>query len=314
MKRRRVVICATAGWLARTAHAAGATPHAQMRRIGVVSPSTGRGGELFVKELEERLRGLGYMAGVNVVYDVRFPGLGTERLRNAAAELVAAQSDVIVVLGGVRAALQGISTQIPIVALSDDLVGTGFAQSLARPGGNVTGVTIASPELVPKRLQLLKEAVPQLQRVTVMSCPFQRAALPGLQAVAQELGVMLLPVTINSTQGAMATVAGMKTSNTHGLLVLDCTFNNAIATMVPASYFHARHVHQGALMSYAHHGPDTARMIAGYVDRILKGAKPADLPIQQPTRFRLIINVKTARALGITIPQSLLLRADEVIQ
>jgi putative ABC transport system substrate-binding protein len=309
---------AATGCVACLARAADVKPAARMRRIGLLlnfmetEPSADR----LAKEFDERMRELGYVEGVNVQIERRFAGTVPERLRTFFAELVASQPEVIVISGSATAALRGNSTQIPIVAMGDDLVGWGLANSLARPSGNVTGVSIESPDLVLKRLQLLKEAAPQIQRVTVLQCPLQRAAFPGLRAAADGLGVTPLPVTVHSAEQAEAALAELKSSTADALLVLDCLWNHEqrSVTALPASYYSPGFVREGSLMSYSADWREVVRMLVYDVDEILKGAKPADIPIQQPTRFDLIINLRTAKALGLTIPRSLLLRADEVIQ
>jgi putative ABC transport system substrate-binding protein len=244
------------------------------------------------------------------------------------AELVQRKVDVIVVstAEAALAAKQGTST-IPIVAVDPaDAVAIGLVASLARPGGNVTGLSYLGTELIAKQMGLLKEAVPNLSRVAALSNPANPTHAPRLRAAeiaAQGLRVNLELIEARTPSELNKAFAAMMRARAGGVLVLtDPMFNAearrlaqlASASGLPAIYGFRTWVDAGGLMSYGPNFPDLFHRAAAYVDRILKGAKPGDLPIEQPTKFDLVINLKTAKALGLTIPQSLLLRADEIIQ
>jgi putative ABC transport system substrate-binding protein len=238
-----------------------------------------------------------------------------------AEELARLKLDVIVAGTNTAAwALLKATTRTPIVTAADDPVQDGLVQSLAHPGGNVTGVSDASPDLVGKRLQLLKEAAPRIARVAGLRCP--TGGGPDTQwreaeAAARTLGLTLVPVVVAGSDQIKGALETVKRSRADALLAFDCRYLHdpgAVTASVPAMYYNRGHVEAGALMSYGRDEAEVFRVLAEYVAKILKGAKPADLPIQQPTQFTLAINLKTARALGLTIPQSLLLRADQLIQ
>ncbi len=276
------------------------------------------------------LRELGYVAGENIVIEFRDADGKIDRLPELAAELVRRKVDVIVAAPDVaiQAAKQA-TTTIPIVmAVSlDDPVERGFVASLARPGGNITGLSALHQELVGKRLELLKEAVPKLSQVAVFwdaNNPSQAAHLRAMEVAALGLGVQLqsLPLrgpgpdfenafraATNGRASAFITVSGPLTF-AHRARIIDL----AAKSHLPGLYEVSEFVEAGGLMAYGASLPDMHRRSAAYVDKILKGAKPADLPVEQPTKLELVINLKTAKALGLTIPQSLLLRADEVVQ
>jgi len=219
------------------------------------------------------------------------------------------------------------TTTIPIViAGAGDPVRSGLVSSLARPGGNVTGLTVLGPGLAAKRLDLLKEAVPNMSRVAFLwnpANPDQKSSFNEVQAGARALGVTLQSVEARSREELEQALAMMKQSRPSALLMTaDGVHQRYIGRIVaftseirlPAMYQLKEAVDRGGLMSYGASLPDLGRLAASYVDKILKGAKPADLPVEQPTKFELVINLKTARALGLTIPQTLLLRADQVIE
>jgi putative tryptophan/tyrosine transport system substrate-binding protein len=244
------------------------------------------------------------------------------------AELVQLKVDVIVVLTAeaALAAKQG-TRAIPIVAVNPaDAVAIGLVASLARPGGNVTGLSYLGSELIGKQMELLKEAVPNLSRVAVLSNPANPTHAPRLReanSAAQALRVKLEPIEARTPSDVDKAFASMTRARVGGVLVLSdpmFTFESgrltrlASKSSLPAMYGLREHVAAGGLMSYGPDFPDLSRRAAYFVDKILKGAKPSDLPVEQPTKFELVINLKTAKALGLTIPQSLMQRADEVIQ
>jgi putative ABC transport system substrate-binding protein len=275
------------------------------------------------------LRDYGWIENQNVVFERRTPAEGPERYSRPAAELVALRPEVIVSGLGEPAilALKKATTTIPIVMLvSADPVGTGLITNLARPGGNVTGMSILAPELGGKRLAILKEAVPTATQVAVLwnaAYPGKAAEFRDSKAAAAALKVTLHSVEVRepndfrrafSSLGrhhpdAMVTFADPLTVSNRRQIV-DYATRQHLPMIAELRQF----AEAGALMSYGASLADLFRRAAGHVDKILKGAKPADLPVEQPTKFELVINLKTAKALGLTIPQTLLLRADEVNQ
>jgi putative ABC transport system substrate-binding protein len=277
------------------------------------------------------LRDLGYVEGRNVVIEYRDAEGKVDRLPAVAAELVALKVDVIVAQGTPHAlAAKQVTRTIPIVfATAADAVGSGLVTSLARPGGNVTGLSFVGPGLVGKRLELLKQAVPGVSRVAVLWQPgyqnerTEKDLLKGAEVAARALGVRLQVVEARGPADFDRAFSDMARARAGALTVLfSSTFFNerrrlvdlAAKNHLPAVYVSRDFVDAGGLMSYGPNLADMFRRAATYVDRILKGAKPADLPVEQPTKFDLVINLKTTKALGLTIPPSLLQRADEVIQ
>ena len=274
------------------------------------------------------LRDLGYAEGKSIVLEERSSQEGNERFSDLASELVRLNVNIIVTWGtpATLAAKQA-TTTIPIVmASAGDPVRSGLVTSLAHPGGNVTGLTVLGAGLAAKRLELLKEAVPNMAHVALLwnpANPDQKSSFDELHAGARALGVTLQSVEARSREELEHAFAAMKQSHPSALLMTaDGVHQRYIGRIVaftsearlPAMYQLKEAVDRGGLMSYGASLPDLGRRAAVYVDKILKGAKPADLPVEQPTKFELVINLKTAKALGLTIPQSLLVRADEVIQ
>ncbi len=314
--------------LAADAQQAGKVP-----RIGILStlspefPTTHALLDAFRQGLRER----GYVEGKNIAIEERSAQGRFERLPELAAELVRLKVDLIVAAGtpGARAAKQATST-IPIVAPAmGDPVEDGLVQSLARPGGNITGLTFLGPELVAKRLQLLKEAVPRVSRVAALWHPgaygerTSSGMLKETEVAARALGVQLQLLEARSPNDFDGAFAAMTTNSASALIVFPSPMfygehrrivDLAAKHRLPAIYAFREAVDAGGLMAYGANLPDLFRRAATFVDKILKGAKPADLPVEQPTKFELVINIKTAKALGLTIPQSMFIRADEVIQ
>jgi putative ABC transport system substrate-binding protein len=293
----------------------------RMRRIGVLVPAWG------LDEIRQGLRDLGYVEGQNFIIEYR-PVDPADRLPRFAAELAGLKVDVIVA-GGSQAVLaaQRATKNIPIVmTASSDPVGTGFVTSLARPGGNITGLSLMSPELSGKRLQLVKEIVADLRRVAVLWNPDDPPAVLSLketEAAAQQLGINLESVEARGLDDFDVAFASAMKTHAGALVVLsapimtiyagriaELALNNSLPTISNASQLPKA----GGLMSYGPSLSDLVRRSAIYVDKILKGAKPADLPVEQPTKFELVINLKTARALGLSVPPALLALADEVIE
>lgn len=274
------------------------------------------------------LRDLGWTEGQNLVIEWRFAEGQLGRLAELAADLARIRVDVIVTAAAPSAlAAQGATRSIPIVVLDPgDPVGLGLVASLARPGGNITGVSSIAPELAAKRLALLKEAVPTMARVAVLAnaaIPPAEIAMQELEATAKVLGVQIQLVLIKGVKGIEQAFGDIVRQHADGIVVFPdpLTFSNEVAitgfaltSRIPALYGAMEFVHAGGLMSYGPSYQEMFRRGANYVDQILKGAKPGDLPIEQPTRFEFVINLKTAGVLGLTIPQSILLRVDRVIE
>jgi putative ABC transport system substrate-binding protein len=301
----------------------------RVRRIGYIQTATPAEQEHLTKAFDEALRELGYAEGRNVAIERRFAWGRQERLPELAAELVRLDVEVIVTgANPVIAAVQKATATIPVVmATSRDPVGSGFVRSLAHPGGNVTGLTgDPTPEVQGKRLELLKEAMPRAARVAILWNPLAPAAAiyrGETEHAARQLGMSVLAVEARGRNDFDAAFAAMAQGRADAVVVLpDPVFFTArkqvveLATqyLLPSMY-HAREVVEiGGFMSYGASLTDQFRRAAVYVDRILKGARPGDLPVEQAAKLELAINLKTARALGITIPRSLLLRADRVIE
>jgi len=283
-----------------------------------------------VEALQQGLRELGYVEGQNLVIEYRYAEGNAERLGALAAELVRLPVEVIVVGGaaGIRAAQHATRT-IPIVmGGTGDAVAAGFVASLAHPGGNITGLSDLSTELPGKRLELLKEMVPQSARIAALAnaATFYHAArMHSLTVAAQALGMSLHVLELRSAEELDSAFAAMTREGVDALLVstVSSVFHSplhrriadlAAQSQLPAMYNWRENVVAGGLMSYGISQRDIHRRTATYVGKILQGAKPADLPVEQPTKFELVLNLKTAQALGITMPPSLLLLADEVIQ
>ena len=300
----------------------------KVARIGYLSPGSPTTFTRFDEAFRQGLRELGYVEGQNIVIEYRWAERRDERLPDLAAELVSLKVDVIVA-GGTPAPLAAkhATRTIPIVmSTAGDPIGSGLVASLARPGGNVTGLSARSPELGGKRLQLLKEVVPGVSRVAVLwnaANPYAALVVRETEAAARTLGVQVqslevrgpddfenaLPAAIRGRAGALI-VVGDPLLFSYRMRIADFAARNRL----PAAYNLREFAEAGGLMAYGENLADLYRRAATYVDKILKGAKPADLPVEQPTKFELVINLKTAKALRLTIPQSVLIRADEVIQ
>jgi putative ABC transport system substrate-binding protein len=280
--------------------------------------------------LRKQLHELGYVEGQNIALESRWAQGRVERLPGLAAELVRLKVDVIVTTGtlATQAAKQA-TTTIPIVMVSGvDPVGIGLIASLARPGGNVTGVTSLTGELSGKRLELLKEAVPKASRLAVLWDPTNPSTafeLRETQVMARSLvkRVSIQAVSVRDPNEFESAFAAMTRERAGALIVLSSAMffterrrlaNLAVKHRLPTMFGQREEAEAGGLMAYGANFTDLFQRAAIYVDKILRGAKPADLPVEQPTRYQLIINLKTAKALGLTIPQSVLIRADEVIQ
>ncbi len=289
---------------------------------GVVAP--------YAAAIEEALRDLGYVEGRNIVVHRRYAEGKPERLPDLAADLVRLNVDIIVATTNPAiAAAKRATTSIPIImVIASDPVGTGFVASLARPGGNVTGVTLdTGPELNGKRVELLNAILPKASRVAVLRNPAEPGAVQSWNAAEEagrRLGITVRSVEIRGLDDFEPAFATMVRERADGVVLVSAgpvAFTRrrhivglAAQAKLPAVYGLREWVDDGGLMSYGPSLIDLWRRSATFVDKILRGAKSGDLPVEQPTKFELVINVRTAKALGLTVPQSLLLRADEVIQ
>ena len=294
--------------------------------VGLLSGSAGPG-DATVESFRQGLRELGYVEGRNIRVEFRTAQGRIDRLPALAEELVLLKPSVIVV-GSAPAALavKRVSPTIPIVIVAFDPVASGLVTNIAHPGGQVTGLSTMTTELHAKRLQLLKEAIPRLARIAVLEDPgvkqSQQQAVEELKAAASSLAIELTIVPVPKREEFDSSFAMVSRAHAQALYLLESplfyTQRMALAKLalkagLPA-YGPRAFAEAGGLMSYGMNYSDQARRSAGYVDKILKGAKPGDLPIEQPTKFELVVNLKTAKALGLTIPQSILLRASEVIR
>jgi putative ABC transport system substrate-binding protein len=309
--------------------AADGQPTGKVHRIGYLSGGSATASPRFVEAFRQGLRDLGWVEGQKIVIDYRFAEGRFDRLPDLAAELVRLKMEVIVAGPTPPAvAAKNAAGTIPIVMVGvGDPVGQGLIASLARPGGNVTGLSFSvGSETFGKGLELLKETVPEVRRVAILSNPANAShalAIENAKAAARSLGVWLQLLEARGPEEFDDAFASMAKERVAALLVLtDPVFflhrarlaDLATKSRLPSMHGGREYVEAGGLMSYGPSFLDLWRRAATYVDKILKGAKPADLPVEQPTKFELVINLKTAKALGLTVPQSLLIRADEVIQ
>jgi putative ABC transport system substrate-binding protein len=296
-------------------------------RIGYLGPVSPSAGAFLLESFRQGLRELGYVEGQNILIDYRWAEGMPERFPALAAELIQLRVDAIVTYNNaaVAALQQATRTMHIVVANMGDPVGSGLVASLARPGGNITGFSGLSEELGGKRVALLKEAVPKISRVAVLAVsqtPAQSNMWIQIQGVAKTLTMTSERQEVAGPDEIEHAFARLVKGRAQGLILLPHAVTSARRTQIvglaakhrlPGMYPDGQYVEAGGLMSYSANLSDLHRRAATYVDRILKGAKPADLPVEQPTKFELVINLKTAKALGLTIPQTLLLRADQVI-
>jgi putative ABC transport system substrate-binding protein len=324
----KTVLWFAAALLLASSHLVEAQQPENLQRIGLLSTSPMSALTSRVGAFRQGLRELGYVEGKTINIDFRSTEGNLERANELAAELVRLKVDVIVTTGGTstRPAKKATST-IPIVMAQDvDPVGNGFVVSLARPGGNITGLSTLSPELNGKQLELLKEIVPKLSRVTVFgysSGPANAQALKETETAARALGVQLHHVDVLGPQDFEAAFQAAGSKRAEAVLVLSSpvTFSHrgelvghATKSRLPTVYWAPEFVEAGGLLTYSVSFTDLFRRAATFVDKILKGARPADLPVEQPTKFDLVINLKTAKQIGLTIPPNVLARADRVIR
>jgi putative tryptophan/tyrosine transport system substrate-binding protein len=325
MERRRFIEVIAGGFVAAPL-AAEAQQAGKVPRIAYIRAEAPPAAD--IEAFRQGLREHGYVEGKNIVVEYRWADGNEQRLRAIVAELIRVKVDLIVASAPAAArAAKEAATTIPIVmVLVADPVAFGFVASLARPGGNVTGFAFLLPELSGKRLQLLKDAIPKLSRVAVLwnaANPYKAFDLKEVQAVAEALRVAVETLPVRGPDDFAHAFEAAIASGAGGLITLDDPFtighrtrivSLALKYRLPALYGVRPFADAGGLMSYGPDRFDQNRRAATYVDKILRGAKPADLPVEQPMKFELVINLKTAKALGLTIPPSVLGRADQVIE
>ena len=284
-------------------------------RVGWVAPESRPEA---LNPFRQALKELGWVEGGNLTIEQRYAHGDADRYRELAVDLVRVKADVIVTDGSpATKGAQQATTTIPIVFVSGDPVARGFVANLSRPGGNLTGVAIITGDLIVKRIELLKQAVPGLARLAVLEDHTALRLVPqenrlggnwqAIEGAARQLGAFALAAK-DRAGGILVSASAFFSSQASRIVSL------AAKTRLPAIYEHQGFVERGGLMAYGASHRDTFRRIAGYVDRILKGEKPADLPVEQPTKLDLALNLRTAKTLGLTIPQQLLLRVDQVVQ
>ena len=297
-------------------------------RIGYLTTSSLSSASENVEKFRQGLRELGYVEGKTITIEYRNAGDKLDPLPDLAAELVQLKVEVIVVLNTPAAmAAKGATTTIPIVIAGfSDPIATWLVASLAKPGGNITGVTIMNDELAGKRLELLKETSPKVSRLAVLWNPANPGAalvFKQTKAATQELGLQLQSLEVESANDLESAFKVVTSAGANALVVFagppvgarrKQIADFAIKNRLPSVYDRSNFVEAGGLMSYGTNPTDTFRRVASYVDKILKGAKPADLPVERPMKFELVINLKTAKQIDLTIPQSVLFRADRVIK
>jgi putative ABC transport system substrate-binding protein len=294
--------------------------------IGVLWPDSAPSPR--IEAFREGMRNLGYIEGRNITMEFRYADGKRQRLPQLAAELVGLNVDVIVALTTLAARpAKDVTNTVPIVMISGEPIETGLVESLARPGGNVTGLTFLSPDLIGKRLELLKEVTPRLRRVAILydsDGPAKRVEFKQAEAEAPALGLGIQALEIKAphpdfegafslarkTRSGAVLTLGNPLTLTHHKRIADLATMNRLPSMFDSPQF----IEAGGLASYGPNFSELYRRSAVYVDKILKGAKPADLPVEQPTKFELIINLKTANQIGVTIPPNVLARADRVIR
>ena len=325
MRRRSVIIGGLAGWLLAPEHAFTQQPSAKIPRVGIVTQAA-TDKDLRFDAFRERLHDLGYVEGRNIILEFRFAAGDQSRIRQLAAELVVLPVDVIVPEGVGNPALDP-KGQTPIVAPAlMDPVERGFAVSLSRPGGNITGFTLMHTELNGKRLELLHTAFPHITTVAALVNPLSEShklAFERTETAARSIGLGNVRRVEAESVAALRALRPQVFSGADAVIVVpDGVFYNyrrdvvalVNAAHLPAIYPEREYADDGGLMAYGTNVPDNFRRAADYVDRILKGARPGDLPIQEPVKFDFVVNLKTAKDLGLTIPPAILARADEVIE
>jgi putative ABC transport system substrate-binding protein len=323
--RRRDFIKAVAGSAMTWPLAARAQQAGKLPTIGLLGPNALIWSPL-TAAFVERLRQLGWIEDRTIAIEYRWTEGRPERLAEAAAEFVRQKVDVIVTNGSSVTAVKRATSVIPCVfAVAADPVGGGLVASLARPGGNITGLSVEASDLATKKLELLREIVPRLRRLAIMANfgnPEAMLEKGDVEAAARTLGLEVAPLEIRRPEDISSALEALKAQADALYVVQDAlvTANRtpiitlALGARLPTIFASRDHVQAGALMSYGPNFSEMFRRAAEYVDKILRGTKPGDIPVEQPTKFNLVINVTTAKALGLTVPPSLLARADEVIE
>jgi putative tryptophan/tyrosine transport system substrate-binding protein len=324
--KRREFLGALSGVAAAWPFAARAQQLAKLPIIGFLGSATPSVGAHWLAAFVQRMRGLSWIEGRNVAIEVRWAEGRNERFAEIAAEFVRLKVDIIVTTGGAVADAKQATSVIPIVfALANDPVGAGLVTSLARPGGNVTGLSLQSSDLAGKRLQLLREVVPALCGLAIMANignPSNIVEMGEVQAAASTLGIHAVTSEIRRVEDIAPAFEALKGHVDALYVCANPLMNtnrfriNTLALGARLSTMHTvrEHVEAGGLMSYGPNWPDQFRRAAEIVDKILRGTKPGDIPVEQPTKFELVLNLTTAKALGLTIPDSFLRRTDEVIE
>jgi len=326
--QRREFITLLSGIVAAWPLAARAQQPAKIPRIGFLGNSTATMEANLIGPLRDGLRELGYEEGRNVIIEFRWADGKYDQFPALVAELLAAKVDVIMTSGTpATLAIKKATSTVPLVFIAvGDPVGTGVVPNLGRPGGNITGLSSIAPDLEGKRLELLREVVPKLSHVAFFLNPanaFHTASMRQARVAAQSLGIKLQPMEVNKSEQLDGAFASIVKEKPDALLILaDRIFLHnrkrmmefAIQQRLPSVNAYRELVEAGGLISYGPSYEDMHRRAAVYVDKILKGTKPADLPIEQPTKFTLLINLKTAKTLGLTVPPTLVARADELIE
>jgi ABC-type uncharacterized transport system substrate-binding protein len=326
--KAKILLCALPTLILATIHLAEAQQPKKIYRIGFLSSLAPFSISVRTEAFRQGLRELGYVERKNIVFEWRYAEGKTDRLPDLAAELVRLKVDVIVTGGpAVNRFAKEATVTIPIVlAFDNDPVGNGFAASLARPGGNITGLSTHYPEISGKQLELLKEIVPRLSRVAVLgnsTVPGNVQAIKETELAARAFGVKLLYLDIQNPKEIESALRAASKGRADAVLVLGSQVVTSHAkqfaelaakNQLPAIYWSPEFVEAGGLMSYSVSITDLFRRAATYVDKILKGARPADLPVEQPTKFEFIVNLKAAKQIGLTIPPNVLARADKIIK
>jgi putative ABC transport system substrate-binding protein len=324
----RRIICPLIIFLLSIVTLAAAQQPKHVPRVGFLGGSSASAYSGFIDAFRKSLRDLGYVEGQNIAIEYRYADGKRDRLSDLSADLIRLKVDVILVSGSLAiGALKNATKTIPIVMTTvEDPVAQGFVDSLARPGGNITGLTNLAPELSGKRMELVKETLPKVDRIAVLwdpSGPGPAVAFKETQAVAPPMGLQLQSLQVRSPNDFEGAFKAAIAERSGALIVLQSFLTNAhrrrivdlaLTHRLPGMYTQMEYVEVGDLMSYAPSYTDIYRRAATYVDKILKGTKPADLPVEQPTKFEFVINLKTAKQIGVTIPPNVLARADRVIR
>ena len=320
--RRKLVIALGAGALAPVIAAAQTGKRRPVIGVARVNPRDTN--ETFIEPFRRDMAALGWIEHDNVEFMFSWAGGRNTALAPLIADMVARKVDLIVTFGpvGARAALQA-TTAIPIVAMTDDLAGGGLVKSMARPGGNLTGVSILATELDAKRLEILREAAPSVRRVGVLYDPELVRSMSAIKAAAPKLGIEIAFASGKTEAEIAEAIRTLIREKVGAVNVLASANLNAFRAYqiaefararLPAIYEWPETAEQGGLLGYGPRNTAVYRQVAGLIDKILRGAKPADLPVEQPTKFELVVNLKTAKAIGVAIPQTIMLRADKVIE